>query len=312
MNKRFFSILMVLVTIVLTLTGCAYSTDQENPATDFEYEVESDNVIITKYVGTDTEVIIPETINGKTVTQIDSNAFANNTNIVSVKMPDTITVIGFFAFSQCDSLTKVVLSQNLETLCAGVFSESPKLSEINLPESLIEIGTGTFLSCTALKHINIPGSVERIEYNAFKDSGLETVKLNIGTKVIDPKAFSGTKIKEITTPESLIYVNNYAFYACPELESVTLNDGLIAIGSLAFGGESKLTEIIIPKSVEEITKYTFSNCDSLEKVMFEGNAPTEYVNPKDDSQSPDYTIYYHSTAEGFTSPEWNGFKTEIW
>jgi hypothetical protein len=30
------------------------------------------------------------------------------------------------------------------------------------------------------------------------------------------------------------------------------------------------------------------------------------------TESPNYTVYYHEGAEGFTSPEWEGFTTELW
>ena len=29
-------------------------------------------------------------------------------------------------------------------------------------------------------------------------------------------------------------------------------------------------------------------------------------------KNPEFTIYYRKNAQGFTSPEWNGYPTEIW
>lgn len=56
------------------------------------------------------ELILPERINGKTVTAIGANAFANFTNRTSIKtvyIPKTVTEIGDKAFSGCSALTTI-------------------------------------------------------------------------------------------------------------------------------------------------------------------------------------------------------------
>ena len=45
-------------------------------------------------------------------------------------------------------------------------------------------------------------------------------------------------------------------------------------------------------------------------IKFEGNAPNDYVSGLQDM--PEYTVYYHEGAEGFTSPDWSGYLTKIW
>jgi hypothetical protein len=96
-----------------------------------------------------------------------------------------------------------------------------------------------------------------------------------------------------------------------------LNEGLVEIEYNAFGGSNKFTEIIIPATVMTMEEKAFSSCTALEKVMFEGDAPSPFVtyDPFGDREEPwfvSYTIYYHKNAKGFTSPEWNGYPTEIW
>ena len=78
---------------------------------------------------------------------------------------------------------------------------------------------------------------------------------------------------------------------------------------------SKLTEIVIPKSVKNITEFAFSGCGTLEKVVFEGDAPEGYIYPYEEMPieplDVNYTVYYYEGAEGFTSPEWNGYKSAV-
>ena len=57
---------------------------------------------------TGSELILPSTIDGKTVTAIGSEAFKNNTSIKTVYIPKTVTEIGEKAFSGCSALTAIV------------------------------------------------------------------------------------------------------------------------------------------------------------------------------------------------------------
>lgn len=167
MKKRLFAFLMIFVTITLVLTGCT-----ENPASDFEYANDADEgMIITKYIGTDTDVVIPEKIHGRPVTQIQYEAFSG-TDIVSVKMPDTVTYMGVAAFRGCSSLTTIDLSQSLTTIDTEAFNNCTKLSEIKLPDALVSICDRAFLNCTSLENINIPESVTQIGNNVFEGSGI--------------------------------------------------------------------------------------------------------------------------------------------
>lgn len=56
---------------------------------------------------TGSELILPATIDGKTVTAIGSNAFANRTSIKTVYIPKSVTQIGEKAFSGCSALTNI-------------------------------------------------------------------------------------------------------------------------------------------------------------------------------------------------------------
>lgn len=57
---------------------------------------------------TGSELIIPEKINGQTVTAIGSSAFTNRTSIKTVYIPKTVKEIGEKAFSGCSAITTIV------------------------------------------------------------------------------------------------------------------------------------------------------------------------------------------------------------
>ena len=59
------------------------------------------------YAGTDSELVIPETVEGYTVTAIGESAFDGNQYLVSIDLPDTITIIGKRAFAGCTKLSRM-------------------------------------------------------------------------------------------------------------------------------------------------------------------------------------------------------------
>ena len=98
-------ILSVLLAVVLTcaLLSCAFA-EQEEPERisvgDWEYVVlDNESVEITHYRGDDTEMLIPEELDGKTVTSIESEAFRRSiSDPVSITIPKTIKTIRENAF----------------------------------------------------------------------------------------------------------------------------------------------------------------------------------------------------------------------
>ena len=72
-------------------------------------------------------------------------------------------------------------------------------------------------------------------------------------------AYNGTAVSEYR-------INDYAFYDCSSLASVTIPDSVTSIGSSAFYNCSGLTSVTIPDSVTSIGDYAFTGCNSLTAV----------------------------------------------
>lgn len=318
MEKRVSLIALILLMLSL-LVGCNVESDEldpasPNPVSDFEYEVNKDGgITITKYVGTDKSVVIPSKIEKKDVTCIGRGSF-RNIDITSVFVPSTVKTIYDVAFADCKNLEKVVLSEGLERIYSGVFSECSALSEISIPSSVWLLDTNAFKKCESLKAISIPGGIKSIGESAFSFSGLEQVTFGEGIEYIGYFAFVGTNLKEITLPDSVLGIEYGAFSSCVQLESVTLSKNLVYFENSVFSGNTALKKIVIPADIERINQTIFKGCTALEAVYFQGNAPEKYIMNSENypNQNYNYTIFYHDGAEGFTSPEWCGYKTEIW
>jgi len=110
---------------------------------------------------------IPAEIDGQTVKFITECAFAGNTRVMRVNIPDTVTDIAKEAFANCPNLVSVTLPAGLTMLNEGTFRGCTLLYDITLPETLENIDDFCFDSCTMLGKVKIPASVTRIGHDAF-------------------------------------------------------------------------------------------------------------------------------------------------
>lgn len=100
---------------------------------------------------------------------------------------------------------------------------------------------------------------------AFDDSIME----------IDNNAFYNFySLQEITLPKNLKSLGNYSFGYCESLEKITFNESLQSIGNSAFCGCISLTNITIPDSVTKIGENAFENCFGLESITLPDSLET--------------------------------------
>lgn len=96
---------------------------------------------------------IPDTYNGKAVTQIVDNAFSGLGNLSSVTIPNGIVEIGENAFLNCSVLNDVKLPTTLQSIQASAFRNCISLTEIVIPNATNYIGEYAFFGCTALNTV---------------------------------------------------------------------------------------------------------------------------------------------------------------
>lgn len=89
-------------------------------------------VILGRGECTDTNIVIPETINGLPVYAINSHAFAKDERLESIEFPSTINHIGTAAFRGCPNLKTVVFAPEILFVNRGSFAECPSLTTIQL------------------------------------------------------------------------------------------------------------------------------------------------------------------------------------
>lgn len=259
---------------------------------EYEYWVSgSTSCMITKYLGKETELVIPGEFDGYKVTAIGTEAFANCSSLVSVSLPEGVTTIGEQAFAHCKNLTTVSLPEGLTRIGNAAFQECTNLSTIDLPESVTDLN-GDVFSFTSLKSIVIPKGVTEIKSCLFSGcsnlvsvtlpegltkiggsafdscSNLTSIKIPEGVTSIGDSAFyECSRLSSISLPESLISIEDYAFRECCNLKNINIPEGVTIIGRGVFWDCTSLVHIEIPAGVSKIEENVFNNCTSLTDIV---------------------------------------------
>ena len=89
-----------------------------------------------------------------------------------------------------------------------------------------------------------------------------------------------SSLTNITIPNSVTSIGNWAFNNCGSLTSITSSDNsqLTSIGEYAFEGCSSLTNITIPNSVTSIGGWAFYNCSKLTEMTILATTPPTLSN----------------------------------
>ena len=177
--------------------------------------------VLTKYLGSETDLTIPDT-----VTAIAENAFAEARFIRSLHIPDSVQEVGSWLFgkpsyNEADqiALTNLELGNGVIEIGESAFQRAEKLSSIAFGRKLKRIGKQAFTDCRALKQINLrETAVESIGYYAFSSCyDLTELLLPDTLKIIEESAFNSTGLRAVKLPKSTVSVGRGAFSGIKEL-----------------------------------------------------------------------------------------------
>jgi hypothetical protein len=198
-------------------------------AQDYTYTIDNDAITITGYTGSDSEIIIPDTIEGLPVVGIGDYAFFNYSSLTNVIIPGSVTSIGGGAFMYCYGLIGVTIPNSVTNIGASAFFNCTSLIGITLPGSVASIEDWMFSDCTSLARITIPGSVISIKDGAFANC---------------------TILTSITIPGALTNIGNGAFSYCASLTAILFKGNAPGLGLYVFDHANKATVYYLPGTKE--------------------------------------------------------------
>lgn len=120
---------------------------------------------------------------------------------------------------------------------------------------------------TSIRFIDFPTKLKTISDNAFDDRLLTgPLVLPEGLDSIGKEAFQKNFITEVTIPESVRAIGQFAFYDNQSLKSVTLNNRMETINRSLFNYCNKLAVVRGGRNVKIVDQSAFSGCDSLRSI----------------------------------------------
>ena len=225
------------------------------------------------------------------VTSIGSCAFQGCTGLTNISIPDSVTSIDSYAFSYCTGLTSIEIPDSLKSIGSYAFYECTGLTSIEIPNSVTSIGSDAFKDCTKLESITLPfvgatkDGTENTHFGyifgaptyghnnshinnkaCYVPASLKTVVITGGTKIDDYAFYYCTGLTSVTIGSGVETIGDYAFRNCTGLTSIEIPDSVTSIGSSAFYGCTGLTNVTIGNEVETIGSDAFKDCTKLESI----------------------------------------------
>ena len=228
---------IMLATPILPVSGSLFSAQKSHEvkadtgttrSEDWEYKINdtSENTIsIVKYYGNETDLNVPDEIDGKTVTEIAQKAI-DQTSLHTISLPKTLTYIGDSDFSHAKNLTSIEVRD----------SEYGK-TRFWTDENGVLYG-----------YVDHHTDVDQTTYN----------------KYLELLCYPSAKIeKSYTVDNKVTAIAGNAFSNCFYLEKINLGNGVRKLGVAAFKNCMSIQSITIPKNVQKIGYNVAYFCDKL-------------------------------------------------
>lgn len=304
-------IISVAAAILILLTMHIPSFAAESSGFSYEIIQGSTSVKITGYTGTDENVIIPDILDGRTVIEISSGAFASNTTVKTVVISSNVLRIMKEAFKNCSSLQSVEIPASVTSIGDSAFANCVSLTSVTIKSASTAIGYYAFEGCTALNSIVIPST--KIGYAAFRNcTSLESITLLDSVQTVDRYAFDATAWYN-NQSEGLLTLGKVVYAYTGSEETVEIPDGTLCIANYAFYG-SAVKNVVLPDGLYYIGLYAFCNCENMTSLSIPSSVisiGTNSVGYSDNGRYENFKIYCYSDSTAMSWAANNSFTYEI-
>jgi|GEM_PF-609937 len=299
----------LFLSLVLLFSALPLGVSAADNTRFLQYSVTSKNeAMVLGFTSTAATLDIPSTLGGYPVTKIGEFAFAYNTTLKQVTLPESVVSMDRYAFSECRGLTEFVIPSGVTSIkeytffyCSGLKSITIPdgitsigaealgccfaLTELDLPESLTTIAKYAFENCSSLTSITIPEGVTSIGLNAFTDChGLTDIYCGAPSKPDgwDDGWLGNCKatVHWNSKPEEacdytyeiidgVAWITSYIGKGGSVVVPKELGGCPVAIEGFAFDGCELLTEVTIPEGITTVGGCIFEDCTNLKTVYVE-------------------------------------------
>lgn len=247
-----------LTSVVMTVPAAAEESKRYG---DFSYVISGKDVMITKYDGNDSYVIVPDEIDGRAVTIIGRGAFAGS-DMEYINLPNRLEIILGEAFSGCKELKSVVLPNSVKkiggvyyTSSNSYYAESDKdqftfaycdsLSEFVMGDNVDEIGRATFWYDGVLDNISYSPSINELcPYGYFYALSLADYDKQLSEAYVRNTDHQNVYWTDITVHFPSNEVINKSTLNCDEYDVIPLSESHAKVTFDTNGGDTKNSSIL--------------------------------------------------------------------
>lgn len=269
--------------MVNELTAYAETEYTEITYDNINYRLYSDHAVVRGLNSYVADVVIPDTIEGFTVTEVAAEAF-RETQIKTIILPDSITKIGIRAFYKCQQLTSINIPDGVKYIESDIFYGASAVEYIEIGSGLQNlqkipycVGCANYVNGqyqrdylyrTVIKEINVSDdnkyftSLDGVLYN--KDmTNLLAVPGN-------------TDITELIIPDTVTEISSYGVYFCQNIKKIVIPESVVSIGENCFSGCSMSQIVFESKDCEIFDSELTVKCSEI--VGYVGSTAEAYAN----------------------------------
>jgi hypothetical protein len=226
---------------------------------DWEYtkDVGSHDIVISKYLGNDTDVTIPARINGMKVYGLVPSVFSGTpANVKRVVFSEGLERINFHTLSS-SSIQEVVLSSTIQYIDKMGFGEA-------VQRVIVDLNNPYF---SDIDGVVFRGKETNKELVFFPSGRSGIYKIPDGTTQINFYAFyTSVNLEKVIIPDSVVFLDNFSFINCPKLRSVRLSPNIGELRESAFYNCPELSDIKVSRKINVISPHTFSKCPQFKGI----------------------------------------------
>ena len=227
--------------------------------------------------------IIPQ---DQDIVLIAINAFRGLPGFTYAVLPETIREIGPYAFQDCTGLKELTLNNGIQILGDLCFLNCTSLEKIyyNVPDLKIYGGyefKGVGKSSDGLT-LTVGKDVKSIPADLFSSDEILGA-CDITSLVFEEecmieriglRAFMGTAITSLNLPNTVTFIDEFAFADCTALTSVKMSSGVTVINNHCFEGCESLTDLTLYSNITKIGECAFAYCSSLKSITIPTSTTT--------------------------------------
>lgn len=159
------------------------------------YEKAENNLYFSQGIGTLTRTLLAANIDSiEHLTEIPYCYLYGDSNITTFVIPDNIEFVNSEAFANCSQLHDVIFGKGVSVIYYGAFEGCTELSNVTLNEGLLEIGQYAFRN-TNIEKLRLPSTLRDIDVQAFSE--LITLEVLPGTYAHEWAVTNGYEVEMI-------------------------------------------------------------------------------------------------------------------